>query len=171
MRGVKKKVSYYDKEQYRDQQGNLLFFRKHHVVGGITNVYSMLNIYDEEVVFISVNEAPKELTKVQYTYKDIVDAVCRYYDFSHRKPKGFSVEIRCQAINLCMNYAYSEICKEGKPTIQNLGDIFGLSVANLINMDRLYLKSLETDTEKKQKFEDLLKYITSLNKNADFLTV
>ncbi len=158
--GVKKRNFYYDKDQYRDKEGNLLFFEEVlSYEGDDDNVNLFIDCYNHRKIYSTIDE---DIVPVVLTMKKIVEKCCEFWDVSHNNPKGFSVERRNEVIHLILNEGYKDISKDNRPTNNNIGEIFGISEFNVSNMDKIYSKQLVIDTKKAGSYTDLLNYVSLL---------
>ncbi len=161
--GMKKKIYHYDKPQYIDKEGNLLFLDDVVSYENTHKVNLFLDCYNRKHLYSVAN---KDVVPVLDTFKYIVESVCGYYGFGHNSPKGFSVENRTIAIYLCINHCYQKVNKESKPTIECLADIFGIKHNTLLNMHKTFSIMVENIGKKPLHLQELVNYV-SCHKNKD----
>jgi len=128
-----KKHYHYDKEQFVDREGRLLFLIRTSSLDYDKTAYHLVDIFNEPHIFSNVKFA--ELEKVTDTYKFFVDSKCEEMDFSHRKPTGLLKENRNEVIHKCLTEAYKSIREDSKPTIDNLAEVFQITRQTLIGTE------------------------------------
>ncbi len=129
---AQKKHYYYDKEQFVDKNGKLLFLMEKYPDEYNKDVYLMADIYNDQKIYYYLSE----LTPVLDTYKYFVDTMCEEMDFSHRSPTGFSKALRTIVIHRCLTESYKNIKKEYLPSVENLANVFNITYQAMLTADK-----------------------------------
>lgn len=156
--GLKKKYFYYDKEQFKENNSQKLFFLCNKcTLNGKTEIQIYQDINNDIFAFSSES---KLLSPVFDSYKSIIKLYSKYYEISNIIPLGFQIKARTEIINLCIKFGYSSIAENSRPSMQNLAEIFRTDQSNILSINKRFEEKLKNDSSTNDKYILLMNFIS-----------